>query len=299
MVEANALRRFVVAALSAVLAIATVAGTIIAALDVASARDVAIGCLSGAAIVGWSGALYVAYRSKNVVSDVERLLASIATEIPLFFTEAWLRSTLLSQRAIELYWRKAKGLRIASIEMSSEISATDITNHIVVRGRSVARDLVSSCPMLLIGGSVLQIDELPLNSSVVSLGGDPVAARADCVADLGQLKLLDVYFPTAIRPKDAFEVENTHSWPAAMIPGTDVMWYPYAAMFDEPVDRMTIEIALHSPAKFMRGYEARMSTGTCELTRTQPHARGAGGTHFRWEIEPVERDAIYALVFER
>jgi hypothetical protein len=248
---------------------------------------------------GWIAAIYVAYNSKFVVSPVELLLAAISKEIDVPFVEAWLRATLLNQRAIDAYWHRNDSLRVEKISISSEITARDVRNTITITGTNESRADVDCCPMLLIGGSTLHFEDFGSSSSYMRTSDQRLAVRTRSVTDLGLLQLIEIVFPTLLCKRQKFDIEHTHEWPGGMTPGIDIMWYPYAALFRRDTDRLSITAKFETEVVFIRGYVANLSTGTCNLARVQPMPIGSSSLEYAWNLDSIDNEEIYVLVFER
>ncbi|SRR6266567_759603 len=129
--------------------------------------------------------------------------------------------------------------------------------------------------------------------------GEVIAQVADAGPDLGELHLAEMVFPTMIQRHEAFEILHEHSWPGAMTPGADVMWYPYAAMFTRETDELVVEVKFPSALTFIRGYIVSLSSGTCVLSNQQPEECQGSPNTFKWMINNVSNEEIYSLVFER
>jgi hypothetical protein len=119
------------------------------------------------------------------------------------------------------------------------------------------------------------------------------------VLDLGELHLAEMIFPTMIQRHETFEILHEHTWPGAMTPGADVMWYPYGAIFNRETDELVIEVKFPSALTFIRGYIVNLSDGTCVLSNQQPEACQGSPNTFKWVINNVSNEEIYSLVFER
>lgn len=249
-------------------------------------------------VLGWGAAAYVAYSSKYVVSRLELLLSAISVEIDVPFVESWLRATLLNQRAIEAYWKRDQALRMDEISIVSDISARDVRNTVKFTGRSESKTDVDCCPMLLIGGSTLHFEDFSKSYSGVKTETKLTPTRIRSVVDLGLLQLIDIVFPTLVKRKESFEIEHTHEWPGGMTPGVDIMWYPYATMFARETDRLHITANFDADLVFMRGYVANLTDGTCGIARDQP-TMSEDNRSIDWNLDSVDNDEIYVLVFER
>jgi hypothetical protein len=249
---------------------------------------------------GWIAAVYVAYSSQFVLSPVEKLLAAISENIrELPFADSWLRATLLNQRAVDAYWHCNKTLKIQKFSMSSIITERDVTNTVHIDGRSESKADVDSCPMVLIGGSVLHFDQFPKMSTVAITDSGEQTLKMRAVFDAGEFHLAEIVFPTMIHRHETFHLLHCHEWPGAMTPGADVMWYPYAAMFERETDVLDIEVSFPTDVRFIRGYTCSVTDGTCEVTSQQPAAVPDSPRTYRWVLNSVSNAEIYALVFER
>lgn len=252
------------------------------------------------ACAGWGAAVYVAYSSQFIVSPVEKLLTAISENIKeLPFADSWLRATLLNQRAVDSYWHCNKTLKIHKLSVSSVITERDVTNTIRIEGRSESKADVDSCPMLLIGGSVLHFDQFPRMSTVTISDDGEQTLKMRGVLDIGEFHLAEIVFPTMMRRHEAFHLLHCHEWPGAMTPGADVMWYPYAAMFERETDILYIEVSFPTAVRFIRGYTCSVTDGTCEVTNRQPALVIDSPGTYQWIIDSVSNAEIYALVFER
>jgi len=267
--------------------------------DILNPTEIAIIGLTAFSVAGWLAAIYVAYSSKFVVSPVEVLLAAITAQIKVPFVDSWLRGTLLSQRLLDAYWHRDKSIRLDEIACTSEVGTRDVSNTLTFKGKNDSRESIDCCPLLLIGGSVLSFDQFADSSTcmVTSEGRVPVRLRG--ILDSGHFQLAEMVFPTLLKHRDSFEIEHQHDWPGGMTPGTDIMWYPYAALFDRHVNRLTVKIHFPATVKYIRGYAANLSNGTCELAGVQPTADDTTPNQFMWELDSVDNQEIYVLVFDR
>ncbi|MGP4043468.1 hypothetical protein [Streptomyces sp. 2A115] len=285
--------------LAATIAAISLIGTLLGLRDIIPTVPLLIGALLFCGLTGWAAAIYVAYSTKMATSPVEALISAISETVQVPFTESWIRATILSQRAVDAYWGSNKSLHIEEIICKSSITARDVENVITIKGRNSSKLDVDSCPMLLIGGSVLHFSEFAVNAASLKRDAGDVALAIRSNLDLGLLQLIDIMFPTVLKRGETFVVEHKHDWPGAMTPGTDIMWYPFAAMFARDVDRLTVKVDFAAPASYIRGFVADLDSGTCTLSPVQPVETDDARKSFEWTIDSADNQAIYALVFDR
>jgi hypothetical protein len=280
------------------LAVGLVSG-VLGILQVIDARYLFVAGIALLGLCGWAAAFYVSYSDRVGVSPADRLLQSICELLQIPYLETWLRSTLLNQVALGLYWNANKTLRVKEISCNTVLTMNDAELSIAFKGINESRQPEQCCPMLMFGGSVIH---LPLfQQTAVSRVGDTEEIELDIhnVLDLGQLHYVEVSFSVPLERNEEFDIEHRHVWPGGMAEGEDTLWYPYAALFDRAPSSMIVRVTFSEPPSYLRGIRASMKSRTCETSERQPKLIPKAGNAFEWLIDPVDNDCLYALVFKR
>jgi len=282
----------------ALVAISIVSG-VLGILQVIGPRYLILVIIILLALCGWAAALYVSYADKDVRSDSGQLLKSISNKLPIAYLETWMRSTLLNAAALELYWHADEQLAVREITCDTILQTNDAELRIGFKGYNDSRQAVPSCPMIMFGGSVINLSHF--RQKAVSIADDLSETKLYIrnVLDLGQFHFVEVMFPVPIDRRVDFHVEHRHAWPGGMADGEDTLWYPYAALFGHEPDRMVVSVTFTAAPAYLRGVYASMKSGTCEICHSQPRATEASRKKFEWLIDPVDNDCIYGLVFDR
>jgi hypothetical protein len=229
----------------------------------------------------------------------EALVEVIAHKISVPFLESWLQATLLSRKAVEAYWNVDHALRMDLISCETKVTGRDIWYKLVLRGRNSSLKEVEACPMLFVGGSVLHFDKFSRNTAylVDDSGTFPLTLKSRL--DLGQLHFFDILFPSMLGSSGEFVIEQEYDWPGSMTPGTDVIFYPYGAIFAKDVDQMKISVTFDTPVAIIRGYVANLDDCTCKLSNVQPAQIGTTRMSYQWLVTPVDGQALYIIMFDR
>ncbi|MFA1542196.1 hypothetical protein [Actinomadura monticuli] len=272
---------------------------LLAILQVLNARYFILTAVAFIGLCGWAAVVYITYAGRLPASPGERLLRRINLVLPINYLETWLRSTLLNQRALDLYWQTDDALQVDEIRCETVLDANDATLCIRFVGTNATRRPAEWCPMVMFGGSVIHLQNFKQRAVSIASDGSETGLYIRNVLDLGQLHYVRISFSVPLQRSEHFEVEHRHSWPGGMAEGEDSLWYPYAAMFQREPERMIIKVTFEEAPIYLRGFCASLRRGVCEVTTSQPQAVGPLGREYEWTVSPVENDCIYGLVFRR
>ena len=279
------------------LGISVVSG-ILGILQVVGTRYLVAGAIILLALCGWGVAFYVSLSDETVETAASVLVKAISKKLPIAYLENWLRSTLLNTGALSVYWHADQQLSVREIRCDTVLSSNDAFLRIGFLGSNGSREPAAGCPMVMFGGSVINLTHFQQNAFWISSTSKETRLHIRNILDLGQVHVVEMLFPVPIERRNDFHVEHRHAWPGGMADGEDTLWYPYAALFEERPERMFISVTFPDAPSYLRGVRTSMKAGTCEIPDAQPKAKEEGGCTFEWLIEPVDNDCIYGLAFD-
>ncbi|MFA1542195.1 hypothetical protein [Actinomadura monticuli] len=229
-----------------------------------------------------------------------KLAEAIGAALGMGYLEPWLLATILNPAALPEYWHRDRNLRIEEMVCTTFVSELDAELSIVFRGRNEATSPVTSCPMLMFGGSVLHWTNIPGNETTVRRTSEaPVLMSCRSLIDTGQFQLIDMIFPVPLRPGEEFEIEQKHLWPTGMAAGEDTLWYPYPALFSRNTGSVVARVHFDRAVRYILALEGRPVDAECQVGMLQPTDLDGTARSFEWRIDPVDNTLIYGLAFDR